>query len=133
MFVWCNNIKILKILLINSIISIIKIIIKYMRKQHNAKNAKTEITGYLMGGMGNLLFIVATCYALSKNNNSSLKFYTKMWTDSKRKNIIKYNIFKNFKSIWTNFVSPLVKSIGSVIGKIVPRITKMKSYLSKKL
>jgi hypothetical protein len=42
-------------------------------------------------------------------------------------------IFKNFKFLWTNFVSPLVKSIGSVIGKIVPRITKMKSYLSKKL
>jgi hypothetical protein len=42
-------------------------------------------------------------------------------------------ISKNFKSIWTNFVSPLVKSIGKVIGEIVPRITKIKSYVSKKL
>ena len=33
-------------------------------------------------------------------------------------------IFKNFKSIWTNFVSPLVKSIGSVIGKIVPELQR---------
>ena len=66
-----------------------------MQKQQ--QYAKTEITGHLMGGMGNLLFIVATCYALSKNNNSSLNFYTKMWSDSKRKNIIKYNMFKNFQ------------------------------------
>jgi hypothetical protein len=49
-----------------------------------------------MGGMGNLLFIVATCYALSKNNNSSLIFYSNPWND-KRKNIIKYNMFKNFQ------------------------------------
>ena len=68
-----------------------------MRKQHNAKNAKTEITGYLMGGMGNLLFIVATCYALSKKYKSTLKFYSKMWSDSKRKNISKYDMFKNFQ------------------------------------
>jgi hypothetical protein len=60
------------------------------------KPGKKEITGHLMGGMGNLLFIVATCYALSKKNNSSLIFYTKPWND-KRKNIIKYNMFKNFK------------------------------------
>ena len=38
-------------------------------------------------------------------------------------------IFKNFKSIWTNFVSPLVKSIGSVIGKIVPRIKLLRRLL----
>ena len=66
-----------------------------MQKQQ--QYAKTEITGHLMGGMGNLLFIVATCYALSKKYNSSLNFYTKMWSDSKRKNIIKYNMFKNFQ------------------------------------
>ena len=64
-----------------------------MKKQ----TGKKEITGHLMGGMGNLLFILATCYALSKNNKSTLKFYTKMWNDNKRKNIIKYNMFKNFK------------------------------------
>jgi len=64
-----------------------------MRKQPGKK----EITGYLMGGMGNLLFIVATCYALSKKYNSTLKFYSKMWSDSKRKNIIKYEMFKNFQ------------------------------------
>lgn len=63
-----------------------------MQKQ----SGKKEITGHLMGGMGNLLFILATCYALSKNNKSTLKFYTKTWND-KRKNIIKYNMFKNFK------------------------------------
>jgi hypothetical protein len=57
---------------------------------------KKKITGHLMGGMGNLLFIVATCYALSKNNNSSLIFYSNPWND-KRKNIIKYNIFKHFQ------------------------------------
>ena len=67
-----------------------------MQKQQHAKNSTTEITGHLMGGMGNLLFIVATCYALSKNNNSSLIFYSNPWND-KRKNIIKYNMFKNFQ------------------------------------
>jgi len=60
------------------------------------QSGKKEITGDLMGGMGNLLFIVATCYALSKNNNSSLIFYSNPWND-KRKNIIKYNMFKNFQ------------------------------------
>jgi len=67
-----------------------------MQKQQHARNTTTEITGHLMGGMGNLLFIVATCYALSKNNNSSLIFYSNTWND-KRKNIIKYNMFKNFQ------------------------------------
>jgi hypothetical protein len=64
-----------------------------MQKQ----SGKKEITGHLMGGIGNLLFILATCYALSKINKSTLKFYTKIWNDNKRKNIIKYNMFKNFK------------------------------------
>ena len=48
---------------------------------------KKEITGHLMGGIGNLLFIVATCYSLSKKYKSTLKFYNKIWND-KRKNII---------------------------------------------
>jgi len=58
---------------------------------------KKEITGHLMGGMGNLLFILATCYTLSKKYKSTLKFYTKMWNDNKRKNITKYTMFKNFQ------------------------------------
>jgi hypothetical protein len=58
---------------------------------------KKEITGHLMGGMGNLLFILATCFTLSKKYKSTLKFYTKMWADNKRKNITKYNMFKNFQ------------------------------------
>ena len=58
---------------------------------------KKEITGHLMGGIGNLLFIVATCYSLSKKYKSTLKFYTKMWNDNKRKNIIEYNMIKNFQ------------------------------------
>ena len=45
-----------------------------MKKQPGKK----EITGHLMGGMGNLLFILATCYTLSKKYKSTLKFYTKM-------------------------------------------------------
>ena len=64
-----------------------------MQKQPDKK----EITGHLMGGMGNLLFILATCFALSKKYKSTLKFYTKMWADNKRKNITKYNMFKNFQ------------------------------------
>ena len=67
-----------------------------MQKQQQ-HHAKTEITGHLMGGMGNLLFILATCYDLSKKYKSTLKFYTKMWTDNKRKNIVKYKMFKNFQ------------------------------------
>jgi hypothetical protein len=59
--------------------------------------SKKEITGHLMGGMGNLLFILATCYTLSKKYKSTLKFYTKIWNDNKRKNITKYNMFKNFQ------------------------------------
>jgi hypothetical protein len=60
------------------------------------KTGKKEITSHLMGGMGNLLFILATSYNLSKKYKSTLKFYTKLWNDNKRKNIIKYNMFKNF-------------------------------------
>ena len=53
-----------------------------------------EITAHLMGGMGNLLFIVATCFALSKKHKTKLRFYrnSELWCDSKRQNIknIKY-------------------------------------------
>ena len=65
-----------------------------LAEQMAYERVKKEITGHLMGGLGNLLFIVATCYALSKNNKSTLKFYTKIWND-KRKNITKYNMFKD--------------------------------------
>ena len=68
-----------------------------MQKHKEPGTEKKEITGHLMGGLGNLLFIVANCYALSKKYNSSLIFYSKMWSDSKRKNITKYKMFKNIK------------------------------------
>ena len=58
-----------------------------------------EITAHLMGGMGNLLFIVATCFALSKKYKTKLRFYcnSTLWRDSKRQNIKKYKMFKNFE------------------------------------
>lgn len=48
-----------------------------------------EITAHLMGGMGNLLFIVATCFALSKNIKQNYVFIVilLLWRDSKRQNI----------------------------------------------
>jgi hypothetical protein len=42
-------------------------------------------------------------------------------------------ISKNFKSLWKNYVLPLSKSIGQVIGKITSTITKAKPSLSGKL
>lgn len=66
-----------------------------MQKQQHARNTTKEITGHLMGGMGNLLFIVATCYALSKNNNSSLIFYSNTWND-KRKILLNTTCLKTF-------------------------------------
>ena len=58
-----------------------------------------EITAHLMGGMGNLLFIVATCFALSKKHKTKMRFYcnSNLWRDSKRQNIKNYKIFKNFE------------------------------------
>lgn len=57
-----------------------------------------EITAHLMGGMGNLLFIVATSFALSKKYKTKLLFYcnSELWRDSKRQNIKKYKMFENF-------------------------------------
>jgi hypothetical protein len=57
-----------------------------------------EITAHLMGGMGNLLFIVATSFALSKKYKIKLLFYcnSELWRDSKRQNIKKYKMFENF-------------------------------------
>jgi len=58
-----------------------------------------EITAHLMGGMGNLLFIVAASFALSKKYKTKLRLYcnSELWRDSKRQNIKKYKIFKNFE------------------------------------
>jgi hypothetical protein len=42
-------------------------------------------------------------------------------------------ISKNFKSLWKNYVLPLSKSIGQVIGKIISSITNAKPLLSGKL
>ncbi len=57
-----------------------------------------EITAHLMGGMGNLLFIVATCFALSKKHKTKLRLYcnSELWRDSKRQNIKKYKMFEKF-------------------------------------
>lgn len=57
-----------------------------------------EITGQLMGGLGNVLFIVATCFALSKKYKVKLRFYSNenMWRDSKRRMIQCYKMFENF-------------------------------------
>jgi len=57
-----------------------------------------EITAHLMGGMGNLLFIVATCFALSKKYKTKLRLYcnSNLWRDSKRQNIKKYKMFEKF-------------------------------------
>jgi hypothetical protein len=59
---------------------------------------KEEITAHLMGGMGNLLFIVAASFALSKKYKTKLRFYcnSDLWRDSKRQNIKKYKMFENF-------------------------------------
>jgi hypothetical protein len=57
-----------------------------------------EITGHLMGGLGNLLFIVATCFALSKKYKVKLRFYcnANVWKDGKRRMIQYYKMFENF-------------------------------------
>jgi hypothetical protein len=57
-----------------------------------------EITAHLMGGMGNLLFIVAASFALSKKYKTKLRFYcnSDLWRDSKRQNIKKYKMFETF-------------------------------------
>jgi len=58
-----------------------------------------EVTGQLMGGLGNVLFIVATCFALSKKYKVKLRFYSNenMWRDSKRRMIHLYKMFEKFE------------------------------------
>ena len=58
-----------------------------------------EVTAHLMGGLGNLLFIVATCFALSKKYKTKLRFYCnpKLWTGGKRRRSMQfYNMFEKF-------------------------------------
>jgi hypothetical protein len=57
-----------------------------------------ELTGHLMGGLGNILFIVATCFALSKQYKVKLRFYSNenVWRDSKRRMIHAYKMFEKF-------------------------------------
>ena len=57
-----------------------------------------ELTGHLMGGLGNVLFIVATCFALSKQYKVKLRFYSNenVWRDSKRRMIHAYKMFEKF-------------------------------------
>jgi len=57
-----------------------------------------EVTAHLMGGLGNMLFIVATCFALSKKYKVKLRFYcnSNVWKDAKRRMIQCYKMFENF-------------------------------------
>jgi hypothetical protein len=57
-----------------------------------------EVTAHLMGGLGNMLFIVATCFALSKKYKVKLRFYCNpnVWRDMKRRMIQCYKIFEKF-------------------------------------
>jgi hypothetical protein len=57
-----------------------------------------ELTGHLMGGLGNVMFIVASCFALSKKYKAKLRFYcnTNVWRDSKRRMIQCYKMFEKF-------------------------------------
>jgi hypothetical protein len=57
-----------------------------------------EVTAHLMGGLGNVLFIIATCFALSKRYKLKLRFYChpNVWRDAKRRMIQCYKIFEKF-------------------------------------
>ena len=56
-----------------------------------------EITAHLMGGLGNMLFIVATCFALSKKYKVKLRFYcnASVWKDAKLRMMQCYKIFES--------------------------------------
>jgi len=57
-----------------------------------------ELTAHLMGGLGNVLFIVATCFALSKKYKVKLRFYChpNLWRDAKRRSMQYYKMFEKF-------------------------------------
>jgi hypothetical protein len=57
-----------------------------------------ELTGHLMGGLGNVMFIVASCFALSKRYKAKLRFYcnANVWKDSKRRMMQCYKMFEKF-------------------------------------
>jgi len=57
-----------------------------------------ELTGHLMGGLGNVMFIVATCFALSKKYKVKLRFYChpNLWRDAKRRSMQYYKMFEKF-------------------------------------
>ena len=57
-----------------------------------------ELAGHLMGGLGNVMFIVATCFALSKKYKVKLRFYcnASVWRDDKRRMIQCYKMFEKF-------------------------------------
>ena len=51
-----------------------------------------------MGGLGNVMFIVANCFALSKKYKVKLRFYcnANVWRDGKRRMIQCYKMFEKF-------------------------------------
>lgn len=59
------------------------------------------ITTHTAGGLGNLLFMIANCYFLSKKNNLDFVIYIenrdKNTSNTPRKLVNEYEIFKNFK------------------------------------
>jgi hypothetical protein len=61
------------------------------------------ITTYTAGGLGNLLFMIANAYSLSKKNNFEMIIYKenrdKNIGNTPRKIVDEYTIFKNFKII----------------------------------
>ena len=69
-----------------------------MKNKINKMQQDKEVTAHLMGGLGNMLFIVATCFALSKKYKLKLRFYSNetMWRDSKRRMMQYYKIFQEF-------------------------------------
>jgi hypothetical protein len=65
------------------------------------------LTIYTCGGLGNLLFMIANAYNLSKKNGYEMVIYDDNRDiniyDTKRKKVNEYNIFKNFKIIENDY------------------------------
>jgi len=70
----------------------------YLFNRNKEMQEGKEVTAHLMGGLGNMMFIVATCYALSKKYKAKLRFYcnANVWKDTKRRMIQCYKMFEKF-------------------------------------